>query len=236
MFNLKDNLVSKNIRKYRSIIFRTYVILATVAFGFLAYTAKQTPYFGIDLILANAIQNFNPTWFDILMKVASVPGNPPGMLAIIGGTVIYTFISKFKWESVCFTVAGILVLFFENFFKNIIQRSRPEATLVKVFLPIHSYSFPSGHVLSYVVYFGFLIFLIFTLFPLSKTRTLLMLIPATLVTFVGLSRVYLGEHWPSDVLGAYLIGSALLLFIIELYIWGRSRFFKKDPTVTPKEI
>jgi undecaprenyl-diphosphatase len=45
-----------------------------------------------------------------------------------------------------------------------------------------------------------------------------------LILFVGASRVYLGQHWTSDVLGAYLLGGVILAGIVLLYQWGKPRF------------
>jgi len=50
-----------------------------------------------------------------------------------------------------------------------------------------------------------------------------------LIALVGVSRIYVGEHWASDVLGAYLLGSVTLVAIIQFYIWGKTRFFVHQP-------
>jgi undecaprenyl-diphosphatase len=77
----------------------------------------------------------------------------------------------------------------------------------------------------YVGFFGFLWFLAYTLLKRSWIRTLILILLGTLITLVGISRIYLGQHWASDVLGAYLLGSLCLAFVLEFYRWGKKRFF-----------
>ena len=109
--------------------------------------------------------------------------------------------------------------------KEVVQRQRPTPALVNVFSPLSDYSFPSGHVLFFTAFLGFLFFLLYTLTPHSTLRTLGLVIMGALIGLVGVSRVYLGQHWPSDVLGAYLMGSVWLALMIYLYRWGKPRFF-----------
>lgn len=51
----------------------------------------------------------------------------------------------------------------------------------------------------------------------------------SLVLTIGVSRIYLGEHWASDVVGAYLLGSLVLIGVIQFYRWGETRFFIHQP-------
>jgi membrane-associated phospholipid phosphatase len=109
--------------------------------------------------------------------------------------------------------------------------------LVNVYASLTSYSFPSGHVMFYLGFFGFVGFLAFSLWKPSIKRTLLLVLIGTLVALIGVSRVYLGEHWPSDVLGSYLLGSLTLVASIQLYRWGKPRFSARQPvpTAEPKQ-
>ena len=96
-----------------------------------------------------------------------------------------------------------------------------------MFQPLDSYSFPSGHVLFYAAFFGFLCFLGSTLLKGSWLRALLLIGLGALIALVGLSRIHLGQHWFSDVLAAYLLGSVWLALTVYVYRWGKDRFLTR---------
>ncbi len=81
----------------------------------------------------------------------------------------------------------------------------------------------------YVGFFGFIGFLAYRLLRPSLRRSLLLALFGGLVLLIGISRIYLGEHWASDVLGSYLLGSLMLVAIIQVYLWGRTRYFVRQP-------
>jgi membrane-associated phospholipid phosphatase len=102
--------------------------------------------------------------------------------------------------------------------KAAIGRPRPLDTLVEVLVSEHSNSFPSGHVMYYTVFFGFLGFLAYLRLPRSALRWVALALCASLVALVGPSRIILGAHWFSDVLAAYLLGLIILAFGVEFYL------------------
>lgn len=103
--------------------------------------------------------------------------------------------------------------------KLLTDRPRPTSELVRVLGQVGETSYPSGHVTSYVVLYGFLFFLAYVLMRRSWPRTLLLTVFGLLVALVGVSRIYLGHHWASDVVGGYALGTAYLLILLELYRW-----------------
>jgi undecaprenyl-diphosphatase len=102
-------------------------------------------------------------------------------------------------------------------FKAWISRPRPTESLVQIAYKVSHESFPSGHVVYFIEFFGFLLFLSFVLLKAGMIRRVALTICGTLIGLVGISRVYLGAHWPSDVLGAYLAGGMWLMLMIEVY-------------------
>ena len=134
-----------------------------------------------------------------------------------------------QWEALGSLIAALLSIGLNVLVKDLLQRPRPAATLVHVLAKLTDYSFPSGHVMFYTGFYGFIVFLAFTLLKPSLKRTLLLAFFGFLVLLIGVSRIYVGEHWASDVLGAYLLGTLTLVAIVQLYRWGKPRFFVHQP-------
>lgn len=109
-----------------------------------------------------------------------------------------------------------------------VRRPRPDGHGVHVLNHITSYySFPSGHVVHAVAYFGFLLFVTTTArWPRGAVPWLLLvrLCLLALILLMGPSRVLEGEHWPSDVLEGALYGLFWLVLAIHAYRWVDARW------------
>lgn len=139
-------------------------------------------------------------------------------MGIISVLILFlVFALGLRYEAVIGALALISSDIFETLVKILVNRPRPSPDLVRVFTTIHQPSFPSGHVLTYSVLFGYLFFLAYSLLTRSTLRTTLLIVFGSLIILIGPSRVYLGEHWSSDVLGGYLLGSIWLILTIWVY-------------------
>ena len=195
---------------------------------------KTIPSFPIDLAIERALQSISSPIFAGLMTLISWPGFSPQSFIISALIVLAIYLFGLKWEAVTALVAALLPPIVNVLVKDYIRRPRPTVDLVNVFGILNSYSFPSGHVMFYVGFYGFLWFLVYTLLKRSWRRTLLLIFLGSLIALVGFSRIYLGQHWPSDVLGAYLLGGLTLVAIIQFYRWGKKRFFVNQPVAPEK--
>ena len=102
--------------------------------------------------------------------------------------------------------------------KATVQRQRPLAPVVRVAVaPLGGSSFPSGHVLTYVGWYGFLAHLAAVHLDEPVVRRSVVASLLGLIALVGPSRVEQGHHWATDVLASYLLGLAYLTVVIELY-------------------
>jgi len=129
------------------------------------------------------------------------------MVAVIVGAIL--FIRKNWWRLLALFLAvgiGQAVL---NILKVAFQRPRPKTEMF-----VFSYSFPSGHVFSATVIYGFCIYLTFRFINNSVIKWIVSALLALLILLIGFSRIYLGVHWLSDTLAGYVTGFAWLLLCI----------------------
>ena len=163
------------------------------------------------------------------MVAVSWLGFSPQSVIITGLIILLILGFGLQWEALVALIAALLSIGLNVLVKDLIQRPRPAAALVHVLATLNDFSFPSGHVMFYTGFYGFIVFLAFTLLKPSLRRTLLLVFFGLLVLLVGISRIYVGEHWASDALGAYLLGTLTLVAVIQLYRWGKPRFFVAQP-------
>lgn len=221
-------------RERRTYLFQLALLAIVGAFTTLTILVKTTPSFPIDVQITRALQSLSSPIFSALMDAISWPGFSPQCYLLSALILFGLYLFGFHWESVAGLFATLLPPIVNLIVKDTIQRPRPTVDLVRVLHILDSYSFPSGHVMFYVGFFGFLWFLVYTLLRRSWLRTSLLIVLGIFIMLVGPSRIYLGQHWPSDVLGAYLLGSLTLAANIWFYRWGKQRFFVRQPTAPEK--
>lgn len=218
-------LAPRRQHRWRTRLFQGYLLAAILGFAVLFALATNAPYLPIDPGITLAIQRYNAGWFLALMRLISWPGFEPQSLVLTGLLCALIFALGLRWEAVCALLSALVPALLGAAVKFVVHRPRPTADLVSVFETLDSYSFPSGHVLFYTTFFGLLFFLAYSLFKPSAGRTLLLIVFGALVALVGVSRMALGQHWFSDVLAAYCLGSVLLALLVWVYRWGKERFF-----------
>ena len=210
-------------------------LVALLAFAALALLAHRAAYFGWDVAAAQWLQRLPVPGLPGVMRFISYFGNGWHPFALTTAMCLLLLVRGWRTEA-----AGLLLSagggsLINTLVKLLIARPRPVATLVTIDRVRHTLSFPSGHVTFYVCYFGFLFFAAYAVLPQgSRTRRLVLTLAALPVLTVGLSRVYLGEHWPSDALGAYLLSGLWLATAVHLYQkWKqRSTFHPEDTAET----
>ena len=137
------------------------------------------------------------------------------ILPIVAGCA-YFFKKKsyFNIPLLCFTPFVAFVL--NCIIKHLVQRARPPYEL-QLFIHPDSYSFVSSHSLVTFCLYGMVIFFVREYCKNVVLKNIITAVSVLWILFAGFSRIWLGVHYPTDVLGAYILGSILLLGCIKIF-------------------
>jgi undecaprenyl-diphosphatase len=203
-----------------------FYVLGSIFLAFLVLTilVSSFPVFTIDREFSEEIQEHQHPILDLLMKAISWPGTAPQSAVLVLCTSLIFFLFKRKREAL-FIALTLLSGVISRLLKILIDRPRPTEDLVQILEAAKHQSFPSGHVLFYVVFLGFLIVVMKQLKEINqKVRIVVIALCAFLIFTVPVSRIYLGAHWFTDVLGSAMLG------IIGLF--ALSYFYLKKPSIS----
>ena len=164
----------------------------------------------IDDIGYNIISKLRSNNMDKIVKIIT---NIGGTIVIGIVTIISLFIFRNKKINICIVLNLLGIVVLNNvIIKNIIGRDRPSDINI---ITEAGKSFPSGHSAVSMVVYGYLIYLIYRHIENEYIKWLLIVLLSILVCSIGISRIYLGVHYTSDVLGGFLISISYLVIFIS---------------------
>ena len=188
----------------------------SIVFLALAFFLQRAPGTTVDLAVTTGLQQVdNPVVVLSMVAISALGFWPWSWLTVVVAVAGFA-LAGFRREALFLLLTpGASLL--SGLAKLVVERPRPTGDDIRVMSQLLDFSYPSGHVVSYVSFYGFLYFLVYVLFKHSWRRTATLVLLGALVLLIGVSRIYLGQHWVSDVLGGYALGTAYLLALIELY-------------------
>ncbi len=192
-----------------------------VLFGILALAVAAEPH---SLVLMNEqvmafVASLRTPTLTVFFRAVTFVADP-AVLAVLATAATLVFIGLKRPVDAVF-VGGSTALTFglSELFKSLVAYPRPTSGFLTS-LPT-SNSFPSGHAICSLVFFGTLALVLTIDRTDAKSRTRVYAVAAIAVLLVGVSRLYLGVHWITDVSGSWLLGSAILLTTADT--WKRFR-------------
>ncbi|WP_423999866.1 phosphatase PAP2 family protein [Maribacter sp. IgM3_T14_3] len=152
-------------------------------------------------------------------------GDTYGYLIVL---VIFLLISLLVFKRWKYVVQATMVLALATIsnmmLKRFIDRARPG---IEHLVSVETLSYPSGHAMSAMAFYGFLIFLV-TKFNIQKViKYVLIIALITIILSIGISRIYLGVHFPSDIAGGFIAGFIWVVFCV--LIFDLIQLFRTDP-------
>ena len=187
------------------------------AFAALLGVVRANRSAAFDLAMTLRFQAWQHPLMAELMRLASWPGFPP-QSRLIPPAIISGWFLAGRRRAGWFQLASWGGAAISTVVKELIQRPRPLPPEVRVVVaPLGGTSFPSGHVLTYVAFYGFVAFLLAEHLDDGPLRNASVATLTGVLALVGPSRIQQGHHWTTDVVASYLLGLAYLLALIQLY-------------------
>lgn len=201
--------------------FLTKGSFALLLFVILGYVVKFHPNYlkDFDSLIQITLRGDLPhTLTFFFSSVTSLINTPVIMIwvAVLAGFFLYK-----KWWSEAILLIGNLALtgILVAFLKNIYQHSRPA---IQHLVEEGGFSFPSGHALASTLIFGTLLIIVSQRIKSVQTKRILQSLMIVMIFIIMTSRVYLGVHYPTDVLGSFLLGLGILH--VEFPYYDKLRF------------
>lgn len=193
-----------------------FSLAAFLVFFLLALRDWDAPPMPWDQRITRWIQGLPIPGLRRVMRVVSWAGWPPQNWLLTVASAVFLFRRGFR-VAPWIVLAVLPVELGVTMVKAVVNRARPVQPIPGPrFWPADP-SFPSGHTVQYTLLFGFLAYLTRLYAYRARVRLLGLGVFGTLIALIGPSRVYLGHHWPTDVLAGYSLGLGLLFSFVQLY-------------------
>jgi undecaprenyl-diphosphatase len=189
-------------------------IACGLAVGFLAllFLVLQNPEIPFDPFLQCAILGFRAPMMTRAMTLLTYTANWQFITGICLILLILPWTRRFP--GLILSASPLFSTLLYKLIKEILQRPRPEEALHLI--QQGGFSFPSGHAMTGLVFYGLVLYFLLNSIKNSRTRRVLLAVGVVYIFFIGFSRIYLGVHYPSDVMAGWCLGGLQLMLILRL--------------------
>lgn len=203
------------------------VVIGTNIFIELTEALKENELVKFDQEVSDFIISFRTTLLTEYFIFITNVGDVYGYLIMLALAILATILYFKNWKYILQTVFVLMLSAISNvMLKRLVDRPRPGVDHLVV---VETLSYPSGHAMSAMAFYGFLIYLVYRFKINTFLKYSLILLLIVIILSIGISRIYLGVHFPSDIAAGYIAGLIWVFFCILLFNLGE--VFGRDPNV-----
>lgn len=181
---------------------------SVLAFARIAREVAKGQTSEMDQTVELAVHSLDTPVLDVVMRAFTFLGSPMAVIPIALAVIAWAVKRKETRAAVALVVVLIMTEALNVMLKHTFERPRP--MLFQEIETLHSYSFPSGHAMAAAAIYG-MMGVVASRLTKRRARPLLVVVLPVLIAMIGVSRVYLGVHWPSDVLAGFAAGAFIVL-------------------------
>jgi membrane-associated phospholipid phosphatase len=199
----------------RRAVLVTFWAAGAVLFALMSAFAALRDTFPGDLFLSHRWQDVDVPALGGALSFVNAVGSPVAAALIAVGAALFALVRR-RWLEAVLILLTFVPHGLQSGIKELVGRARPSDELVRVTEQASGPAFPSGHVVGAVVLYGLLLYLAPRLIGSHPLRLVLQLFCAFMIVATGPARVHAGAHWPSDVVGGYLLGFLCLALLLAV--------------------
>lgn len=181
------------------------ILFSGICYGVLSYDSLVIDTKVYSFIAANIMSDGITSVLKVITELGGVA------FTVLAGVLIFMFCKKIRWF-VTFDLVGVTLI--NQVIKHIVRRPRPNVLRL---VEEDGYSFPSGHSMVSMAFYGIIIYLVYKNVTNKYLKWTLITLLSLLILSIGFSRIYVGVHYFTDVVGGFLLGIAYLIIYINIY-------------------
>jgi undecaprenyl-diphosphatase len=184
-------------------------------FGYIAFAIGNESIAPFDTAVIGFVQGLEAKWLTTFMKLISWIGSGyvVAPIAVIGFVVLF-FVLHNRPQAFLFIVVIAGSVVFNSLLKKYFKRERPD---IHQIIEENGFSFPSGHSMMALALYAIIAFIAWRYVKSLGGRVVLLLLSAFMIIIIGTSRIYLGVHYPSDVVGGFAVSAFWVTIAITVY-------------------
>lgn len=197
------------------VIYINLSLICACAFLFMLIFSEQKLVSNINIRLQLYVFHFSDGFWETFFKAITQIGSGNFCFTV---TILVMAVLLVKKQYLLFALVPLNLLgvrYFNAWLKSLCAKPRPDN--VMHLIDAHYYGFPSGHAMNSIAFFGLLAFIAVKFISGKRSKLVVWLVTGILVFLIGMSRVFLGVHYPIDVVAGFFAGAGWLFLILSIY-------------------